>query len=165
MIGPARVAAFRVLREVARGEAQPAAVLAREHRTLSDPRDRALATEIVIGTLRWQRALDASIAAAAARPLDGIDAGVLLVLRLSLYQLLHLSRVPASAVLSKGGETYVWAVDLPGSTVSLHKVDLAMDGMGARVSGGLAAGTRIVTAGVHSLKPGQKVRIEKDATP
>ena len=44
MIGPARVAAFRVLREVARGEAQPAAVLAREHRTLGDPRDRALAT-------------------------------------------------------------------------------------------------------------------------
>jgi 16S rRNA (cytosine967-C5)-methyltransferase len=99
MIGPARVAAFRVLREVARGEAQPAAVLAREHRTLGDPRDRALATEIVIGTLRWQRALDASIAAAAARPLDGIDAGVLLVLRLSLYQLLHLDRVPAAAVV------------------------------------------------------------------
>jgi RND family efflux transporter MFP subunit len=74
-------------------------------------------------------------------------------------------RVPASAVLSQGGETYVWVVDLPASTVSLHKVDLAMDGMGARVSGGLAAGTRIVTAGIHSLKPGQKVRIEKDAMP
>jgi 16S rRNA (cytosine967-C5)-methyltransferase len=99
MIAPARVAAFRVLREVARGEAQPAAVLAREHRTLGDPRDRALATEIVIGTLRWQRALDASIAAATARALDGIDAGVLLILRLSLYQLLHLDRVPAAAVV------------------------------------------------------------------
>ena len=99
MIGPARVAAFRVLREVARGEAQPAAVLAREHRALEDPRDRALATEIAVGTLRWQRALDASIAAAAARPLDELDAGVLLILRLSLYQLLHLDRVPAAAVV------------------------------------------------------------------
>jgi 16S rRNA (cytosine967-C5)-methyltransferase len=99
MIGPARVAAFRVLREVARGEAQPAAVLAREHRTLGDPRDRALATEIVIGTLRWQRALDTSIAAAAARPIDELDAGILLILRLSLYQLLHLDRVPAAAVV------------------------------------------------------------------
>ena len=99
MIGPARVAAFRVLREVARGDAQPAAVLAHEHRGLDDPRDRALATDIVIGTLRWQRALDAAIAGAAARPLDSIDEGVLLILRLSLYQLLHLDRVPASAVV------------------------------------------------------------------
>jgi 16S rRNA (cytosine967-C5)-methyltransferase len=99
MIGPARVAAFRVLREVARGEAQPAAVLAREHRALRDPRDRALATEIVTGTLRWQRALDAAIAGAAARPTGELDAGILLILRLSLYQLLHLDRVPASAVV------------------------------------------------------------------
>ena len=97
MIAPARVAAFRVLREVARGDAQPASVLAREHRGLADPRDRALTTEIVIGTLRWQRALDAAIARAAARALDTIHADLLLILRLSLYQLLHLDRVPASA--------------------------------------------------------------------
>ena len=74
-------------------------------------------------------------------------------------------RVPASAVLSKDDETFVWVVDLPASTVSLHKVDLVMDGAGARVSGGFAAGARIVTAGINSLKPGQKVRIEQDATP
>src|SRR5688572_10921144 len=99
MIGPARAAALRVLREVARGDAQPAAVLAREHRALADPRDRALATEIVTGTLRWQRALDAAIAGAAARAIDQLDAAVLLILRLSLYQLLHLDRVPAAAVV------------------------------------------------------------------
>jgi 16S rRNA (cytosine967-C5)-methyltransferase len=99
VIGPARVAAFRALREVARGDAQPASVLAHEHRSLADPRDRALATEIVIGTLRWQRALDAAIASAAAREVDAIDADVRLILRLSLYQLLHLDRVPASAVV------------------------------------------------------------------
>jgi membrane fusion protein, multidrug efflux system len=74
-------------------------------------------------------------------------------------------RLPASALLSKNGETLVWVVDLPGSTVSLHKVDVVMDGADARVSGGLAAGARIVTAGIHSLRPGQKVRIEQDAVP
>ena len=99
MIAPARVAALRVLRDVASGKAQPAAVLAREHRALADPRDRALGTEIVIGTLRWQRALDAAIAGAAARPIESLDPGILLILRLSLYQLLHLDRVPASAVV------------------------------------------------------------------
>jgi RND family efflux transporter MFP subunit len=73
-------------------------------------------------------------------------------------------RVPASAVLSKDGETFVWLVDPAASTVSLHKVDLVMDGVGARVSG-LSAGVRIVTAGIHSLKPGQKVRIQEEAIP
>ena len=74
-------------------------------------------------------------------------------------------RVPASAVLSKEDQTFVWVVDVPASTVSLHKVDLVMDRTGARVSGGLAAGARIVTAGIDGLKPGQKIRIEQDATP
>ena len=99
MIAPARVAAFRTLRAIEGGDAQPAALLAREHRALSDSRDRALATDIVSGTLRWQRALDAAILTAAARPLDTIDRDVLVILRLSLYQLLHLDRVPAAAVV------------------------------------------------------------------
>jgi 16S rRNA (cytosine967-C5)-methyltransferase len=99
VIAPARVAAFRVLREVTHGNAQPAAVLAREHRGLTDPRDRALLTEIVTGTLRWQRALDHAIAHAAARSLDTIDPDLLLILRFGLYQLLHLDRVPAAAVV------------------------------------------------------------------
>jgi RND family efflux transporter MFP subunit len=74
-------------------------------------------------------------------------------------------RVPASAVLKAGAETFVWVVDAPGSTVSLHKVGLAEDEAGIRVIGGLRAGERIVTAGIHSLKQGQQVRIEGDATP
>ena len=57
-------------------------------------------------------------------------------------------RVPASAVLTRNGESFVWVVDLPSSTVSLHKIDLAQDEAGIRVSGGLAAGARIVTAGI-----------------
>ncbi len=74
-------------------------------------------------------------------------------------------RVPASAVLFKDGENFVWIVDLPASTVSLRKVELTQDGGGFRVIGGLGAGTRVVTAGIHSLKQGQKVRIDKDSTP
>jgi membrane fusion protein, multidrug efflux system len=74
-------------------------------------------------------------------------------------------RVPASAVLTKDGQNFVWRVDAPTSTVSLRKVDLAEDEGGFRVLGGLEPGTRVVTAGIHSLKEGQKVRIEKDSTP
>ena len=71
-------------------------------------------------------------------------------------------RVPASAVLTKDGEFYVWVVDAPNTTVSLHKVDLSKDTNSIRVTGGLDAGTRIVTAGIHSLKQAQHVRIDQD---
>jgi membrane fusion protein, multidrug efflux system len=74
-------------------------------------------------------------------------------------------RVPPSAVLREGAETFVWVVDAPANTVSLRKVDLTEDEGRIRVAGGLRAGERIVTAGINSLKQGQKVRIEQEATP
>jgi RND family efflux transporter MFP subunit len=74
-------------------------------------------------------------------------------------------RVPRSAVLKQGGETFVWIIDAPTSMVSLRKVNLADDEGGIRVTGGLAAGTRIAIAGIHSLTDGQQVRIEQDTTP
>jgi membrane fusion protein, multidrug efflux system len=74
-------------------------------------------------------------------------------------------RVPPSAVIREAAETFVWVIDPAGSTVSRQKVVLAEDGEGMRVTSGLAAGTRIVTAGIHSLKQGQQVHIEQDPTP
>jgi membrane fusion protein, multidrug efflux system len=74
-------------------------------------------------------------------------------------------RMPASALLKEGAEIFVWVIDDPTSTVSLQKVDLSEDETGFRVTGGLTAGARIATAGIHSLKQGQRVRIEQDATP
>lgn len=74
-------------------------------------------------------------------------------------------RVPASAVLAKDGGNFLWVVDLPASTVSLRQVELSEDERGIEVKSGLEAGARIVTAGIHSLKPGQQVRIEQDSTP
>jgi 16S rRNA (cytosine967-C5)-methyltransferase len=96
---PARTAAFHALRSIAgdRGDLPTALARSREH--LTDERDRALAAEIVNGTLRWQRSLDHLVEHFAKRPLGRLDPEVVIVLRLSLYQLLHLSRVPASAVV------------------------------------------------------------------
>jgi membrane fusion protein, multidrug efflux system len=74
-------------------------------------------------------------------------------------------RVPASAVLKKGGEAFVWVIDVSKSTVSLRKVGLSEGEGGIRVTGGLTAGEHIVTAGIHSLKQGQQVRIEQEVTP
>ena len=74
-------------------------------------------------------------------------------------------RVPASAILTKEDETFVWIVDPSTSTVSLHKIEIARDEGGIRVTGGLSAGARVVTAGIHSLKEAQQARIEQGATP
>ena len=76
------------------------AALAFSRQHLTDERDRALAAEIVTGTARWQRSLDVLVEHFARRSLATIDGDVLHILRLSLYQLLHLDRVPASAVVN-----------------------------------------------------------------
>ena len=97
----ARIAAFRALSAIAEGRVDLPAALVTSRRQLADPRDRALATEIVTGTLRWLRSLDYLIERFAGRPIGGIDADILHILRLSLYQLLHLDRVPASAAVDE----------------------------------------------------------------
>ncbi len=71
-------------------------------------------------------------------------------------------RLPASAVLAKDGESFVWVVDQQAGTVSLQKIQISHDASGMRVTGGLEAGTRIVTAGINSLTQGQRVRIVQD---
>lgn len=73
--------------------------------------------------------------------------------------------LPASSLLERDGRTLVWVVDPAARTVATREVTLApRDGSSVRVLGGLEPGTRVVTAGVHSLTPGQEVRIE-DETP
>ncbi|MEO5740389.1 MAG: transcription antitermination factor NusB, partial [Vicinamibacterales bacterium] len=100
MIAPARTAAFTALRDVNAGRADLPAALASVRPTLQDERDRALVTDLVTGTLRWQRQLDYLIEHVARRPLSKLDFEVLQILRLGAYQLLHLDRVPAAAAVN-----------------------------------------------------------------
>lgn len=100
MIAPARLAAYDVLRAVSAGRADLPAALARVRARLTDERDRALAGEIATGTLRWQGAFDAVIAAFAERPIAKLDGEVVDILRMTAFQLLHLDRIPASAAVN-----------------------------------------------------------------
>lgn len=99
MVSPARRAAYRALRSVHTGRADLAGILDGQRAALADERDRALAADITIGTLRWRATLDHVIGWAGHRPVEAFDVEVLDLLRLSAYQLLHLDRVPASAVV------------------------------------------------------------------
>lgn len=102
MIAPARRAALQALQLVASGRLDLGSALAYSRRTLEDERDRALALDIATGTLRWQRSLDHLIEHLSRRSLEALDSDVHLILRLSLYQLLHLDRVPPAAVVDDG---------------------------------------------------------------
>jgi 16S rRNA (cytosine967-C5)-methyltransferase len=104
VIAPARVAAYDVLLAVAAGRADLPSALARARTKLTDERDRALAGEIATGTLRWQGAFDHVIEAFAGRPSARLDAEVLAILRVSIFQLLYLDRVPAAAVVNDAVE-------------------------------------------------------------
>jgi 16S rRNA (cytosine967-C5)-methyltransferase len=66
-----------------------------------DPRDRALATELVYGALTWQRSIDAALALGARGALDQVEPELLAVLRVAVYQLLRLDRVPAHSAVDE----------------------------------------------------------------
>jgi RND family efflux transporter MFP subunit len=72
--------------------------------------------------------------------------------------------VPGTAVFTKNGMSNVWLLDPARRTVASREVQLVKDDGGkVYVTGGIVAGDRVVTAGVHHLKDGQKVRLEQDA--
>ena len=99
MIAPARVAAYETLRAISAGSADLPTAIAAARGGLRDDRDRALASEIATGVQRWRAALDHLIAAFSKRPIDRLDSEIVEILRLSVYQLLYLTRVPASAAV------------------------------------------------------------------
>jgi 16S rRNA (cytosine967-C5)-methyltransferase len=104
VIAPARIAAYETVLAVAAGRADLPTALARARARLSDDRDRALAGEIAAGTLRWQGAFDCVIEQFAGRPPARLDREILVVLRTAMFQLLHLDRVPAAAVVDDAVE-------------------------------------------------------------
>jgi 16S rRNA (cytosine967-C5)-methyltransferase len=99
MIAPARVAAYDILCAVSAGTTDLPTGIALARGTLTDERDRALAADIATGVQRWRAALDHLIVEFSKRAIDRLDPEVLAILRLSAYQLLHLTRVPAAAVV------------------------------------------------------------------
>jgi 16S rRNA (cytosine967-C5)-methyltransferase len=99
-ISPARRAAFEILRRVEQDGAYSSALLARLDETMRVD-DRALCHELVLGVLRRQLWLDRVIEHFANRGVDGLDLPVKLALRLGIYQLRFLGRIPASAAVNE----------------------------------------------------------------
>ena len=103
-ISAARVAAFDILLRVDQQDAYASELLhAPDHANLS-PADHGLATELVMGVLRWRSLLDDQIAQRSSLKLAKLDPEVLTCLRLAAYQLLYLDRVPQHASVHESVE-------------------------------------------------------------
>jgi RND family efflux transporter MFP subunit len=67
--------------------------------------------------------------------------------------------LPATALLEQNGKTQVWIVDPSTKKVALRDVAVVARGPDTVAVSGLAAGDRVVTVGVHSLKADQAVKL------
>jgi 16S rRNA (cytosine967-C5)-methyltransferase len=103
-VSPARAAAFAILLRVEKTDAYASELLHSSHLNALSPADHGLATELVMGVLRWRSVLDSHIAEHATQAIAKLDLEVLTALRLGTYQLLFLSRIPRHAAVNESVE-------------------------------------------------------------
>jgi 16S rRNA (cytosine967-C5)-methyltransferase len=101
-VSPARGLAFEILTAVERGGYASDLLAARA--APLDTRDAGLASEIVFGVLRYRAQLDYLIERYSGKPAARLDDPVRLALRMGIYQLRYLERVPAHAAVSESVE-------------------------------------------------------------
>jgi 16S rRNA (cytosine967-C5)-methyltransferase len=134
MIAPARRVSYRILLQIATSDAHSDELLRSAEVDRLSAQDRNLTTTLVLGTLRWQLALDAQICALLARPEARLSPEAATTLRMGAYQLLHLDRVPAHAVIHDSVELVKYG-DERGATGMVNAVLRKMQGSGHRAQG------------------------------
>jgi 16S rRNA (cytosine967-C5)-methyltransferase len=100
MLSPSRAAAFDILMRVEQGACADELLHSGRLDELS-PADRSLCMEVVMGVLRWRSRLDDTIASWSKLPPQKLDPEVVTALRMGVYQLVHLERVPAHAAVDQ----------------------------------------------------------------
>ncbi len=122
---------------------KPIPATIREISAAADPATRTFLVKADIGT----------VSAA------GVRLGQTATVSMELPQVAGVNKLPLSALREEQGRSAVWLVDRASMTVKSQEVKLAgADGNEAVIAGGLTPGQIVVTAGVHVLSPGQKVK-------
>src|ERR1700685_3098310 len=103
-ISVARKIAYEILRRVESEGAYASDLLHAELAVTVKPEDAALATEIVLGVLRWRRQLDFLLERHLKKSVQKWALPVAIALRMGIYQLRFLDRVPARAVVNESVE-------------------------------------------------------------
>ena len=104
MIAYAREGGYQTLCRIELKSARSDDALSSQAVSSLEVRDRNLVTEIVYGTLRWRGWLDYILQSSLSRPWDSLDPKLAILLRMSLYQISRMDRVPAHAVVNDAVE-------------------------------------------------------------
>ena len=127
--------------------AEPLAATIREVSAAADPATRTFLIKADIGN---------AVGA-------GVRLGQTATVLMELPQTAGVTKLPLSALREERGRSTVWLVDRASMTVKSQEVKLAgADGNDAVITAGLSPGQVVVTAGVHVLNPGQKVKFYVD---
>lgn len=99
----ARSLAYQVLLHLDQKVSQPDRLIRAmlERHSRMEDRDRALTTELVYGVLRWQGRLDWHIDQLSKIKPKKIDSAIRIALRLALYQMFFLDRIPPHAAVNE----------------------------------------------------------------
>jgi 16S rRNA (cytosine967-C5)-methyltransferase len=109
--GNARHAAYQLLEKIAGSDLHADDLIDHElNRGILNGPDRGLFSELVFGVLRRQGTLDHYLRQLVDQSLERLEQPVLLLLRLGLYQLMYLDRVPARAAVHETVELAKQAV-------------------------------------------------------
>jgi len=103
-ISPARIAAFEILIRIESTDAYASELLHASRFSRLSPADHRLLMEIGMGVLRWRSLLDETIRPHSSQPLAKLDLEVLTSLRMGVYQLLFLDRIPQYAAIDESVE-------------------------------------------------------------
>ena len=101
-VSPSRDLAFRILLDVEKGGF--AADLLAERSQKLDSRDAGLASAITLGVLRFREQIDYLIRLLAGKPVSKLDREVREALRLGIFQLRYMDRIPSHAAVSESVE-------------------------------------------------------------
>jgi membrane fusion protein, multidrug efflux system len=127
------------------GETLPASV--REVAAAADPATRTFLVKADIGRANVKLGQTASVL-------------------LAMPQIAGVSKLPLTAIFEHKGKTSVWLLDKASMTVQPQPIEIGgAEGNVVVVRGGLTPGQTVVTAGVHVLMPGQKVKLYTDPAP
>jgi 16S rRNA (cytosine967-C5)-methyltransferase len=155
-VSPARAAAFDILLRVERESSYASELLhSRTYARLTTV-DHSLATELVMGVLRWRSLLDSQIAASSAQAISKLDLEVLTALRLGIYQLRWLSRIPARAAINESVELVKRARKrsaAPFVNAVLRKLNASVSGVGDSAQPAISAASieGLASSNAHPL--------------
>ena len=114
----------------------------REIAAAADPVTRTFLVKADIGSIR------------------GVRLGQTATVVVELPRVAGITKLPLSALREEQGKAAVWVVDEPTMTVALRPVQvLGTQGNEVVIGAGVSPQQIVVTAGVHVLEPGQKVKL------